>query len=128
MSMNPKNILNLLCNSFDQPQYDIKTIITNKERSFASQLEELIKNAVDNYIFMESYTTLHFVDENAISDSVAIEENVEDEYEETKDNKKIKINIDLHYKQKVVEFWRSGKKKFETVKQIQKGHTEGTSI
>jgi len=116
MSMNPKNILNLLCNSFDQPQYDIKTIITNEERSFASQLEELIKNAVDNYTFMESYTTLHFVDENAIFDPVAIEEDVEDEYEETKDNKKIKIDVDLHYKQKAVEFWRSGKKKFETVK------------
>jgi len=42
---------------------------------------------------MESYTTLHFVDENAISDPVAIED-VEDEYEETKDNKKIKIDVD----------------------------------
>jgi len=51
MSMNPKNILNLLCNSFDQPQYNIKTIITNEERSFASQLEELIKNAIDKMLF-----------------------------------------------------------------------------
>jgi len=58
-------------------QYDIKTIITNEERSFALQLEELIKNTVDNYTFMESYTTLHFVDENAISDPVAIEEDFE---------------------------------------------------
>jgi len=62
----------------------------------------LIKNAVDNYIFIESYTTLHFVDENAISDLVAIEEDIE--YEETKNNKKIKIDVDFYYKQKAVEF------------------------
>jgi hypothetical protein len=114
--MNPKNILNLLCKSFDQ-QYNIKTVIISEEINFASQLEGLIKDAIDDYTFMECYTTLNFEDESTISDPIIIEEDFEDDYEKTiKGNKKLKADIDFHYKQKDIEFWRSGQKKFETVK------------
>lgn len=44
MAMNPRNILSLLRQSFDEPQYDIESVITVKERSFARQLEDLIKD------------------------------------------------------------------------------------
>lgn len=60
--VNPKNILNLLCKSFDQPQYNIKTVITSEKINFALQLEGLIKDAIDNDTFMECYATLSFED------------------------------------------------------------------
>lgn len=59
---------------------------------------------------MKSYTTLNYEDESVISDPVVIETDFEDDCEEIiKDDKKAKIEIDFHYKQKAVEFWRSGK-------------------
>lgn len=38
MAMNPRNIL--LRQSFDEPQYDVESVITVEERSFARQLED----------------------------------------------------------------------------------------
>lgn len=57
MSINPKNISKLLCKSFDHPQYDIESITTSGGINFALQLEDLIKDAIDSYSFIESYTT-----------------------------------------------------------------------
>lgn len=79
--MNPKNVLNLLCKSLIS--HNIKTIITSEEINFASQLEDLIKDVIDNYTFMESYTTSNFENESIVSDPVIIKEDFEDDYEET---------------------------------------------
>lgn len=117
--MNPKNILNLLRKSFDDPQYDIESIITDEERSFTLHLENLIKDSINTQVFIESYNTLNYDDNNVFPDAVAVEDEFEDDYEEVvKDDKKVKATIDIEYKKQAVEFWRSGKKKnknFETV-------------
>jgi len=95
--MNPKNILKLLHESFNKPQYEVETVITNKEKNFALQLEELIKNAVDNHTFLETYTTLHFGDENV--EPIAIEGEEGYEYKPTEYLKKnLKLRLILNIK------------------------------
>lgn len=44
MSMKPKNILRLLTYSFSDSQYDVESIVTEDEKSFAAYLEDLIKS------------------------------------------------------------------------------------
>ena len=51
----PKNIVHLLQQRFDRPKYDIHSVITNEERSFAVYLEDLIKKSVDTRIFIETF-------------------------------------------------------------------------
>lgn len=97
--MNPKNILNLLRKSFDDPQYDIESIITDEERSFTLHLENLIKDSINTQVFIESYNTLNYDDNNVFPDAVAVEDEFEDDYEEVvKDDKKVKATIDIEYK------------------------------
>lgn len=79
--------------------HNIESIVTSEEINFASQLEDLIKDAINNHTFMEYYITLNYEDESVVSEPVIVEEDFEDDYEETiKDSKKVKIDIDLHYK------------------------------
>lgn len=42
-AMNPKNIIRLLQEAFDQPQYDFEFAVNDDERTFSFQLETLIK-------------------------------------------------------------------------------------
>lgn len=118
--MNPKNILQLLQKSFDNPQYDIESVITDEERSFALHLENLIKDSINTQVFVESYNTLSNDDESVFSDVVAVEEEFENDYEEiVKDNKKVKVTVDIEYKRQAVEFWHSGKKKNKSLETVQ---------
>ncbi|KMQ81799.1 neutral zinc metallopeptidase [Lasius niger] len=112
LKMNPRNIVKLLSHSFGRPEDGVETAITAEERLFASQLEGLIKDAIDDQIFLETYTTLNFSDENV--EPVAIEGDEEDlgrEFEVTNNNKRpsTSIEVDFAYKKKAVEYWCSGK-------------------
>jgi len=103
--MNPKNILNLLQKSFDHPQYDIESIITDEGKSFALHLENLIKDSINTEVFVESYNTLIYDDESVFPEAVAVEEEFEEDYEEVvEDSKKIKMVIDIEYKKKQLIF------------------------
>lgn len=72
MSLNPKNILKLLCLTFEDPVYNIESRITDEERSFASQLADLIKDAINFDIFKETYDTLNCTDASVIPDAVLV--------------------------------------------------------
>jgi len=64
--INPKNIVQLLQESFNDPQYDFQSIITDDEKVFAVQLENVIKDALDADIFFETSSTLCYKDESVI--------------------------------------------------------------
>ncbi|KMQ82312.1 hypothetical protein RF55_23415 [Lasius niger] len=125
MPINPKNIVKLLCRSFDVLVRSVEIDFTNEETFFALHLEELIKDAVDKQVSVESYTTLEFFDENIDIDPVANEDEAEDEelergFEEKSNNKRATLEVSFEYKKEVVDYWCSSKKggklKFETVK------------
>lgn len=119
--MNPRNVVTLLQKSFQGPQYDLESIITDEEKHFALYLENLIKNSIDTTFFVESYESLSFNDASVYPDAIMVEEEFENNYEVLEnENKKRKMNddVDYDYKMKAVEYWCSGKKKrrsFETV-------------
>jgi len=54
MLINPKNILKLLTVAFEQPEYNLESSINDDERAFSSQLEILIKDSIDNSLFIDS--------------------------------------------------------------------------
>jgi len=120
MSMNPRNIVLLLKQSFDLPQYDLDTLITNEERSFANHLENLIKESVDTRIFFETFDSLSFNEKNISPEAVIVDEDCANDFEVAEtDCKKVKTDVELQYKIDAVNFWHSGKKKklsFESVK------------
>lgn len=55
MTLNPKNILKLLVMAFDLPQYDFESVISEDERRFSFQLENLIKDAIQESLYIETY-------------------------------------------------------------------------
>lgn len=126
MLINPKNILKLLTVAFEQPEYNLESSINDDERAFSSQLEILIKDSIDNSLFIETHDTLQFEEDHLIiqSEPCAIEDSDDNTFEiETNSNFQLHEcedkEIDEEYKQKAVEYWKSGKKrklKFETVK------------
>lgn len=90
MSLNPKNILKLLCFTFEDPVYNIESRITDEERSFAFQLVDLIKDAINFDIFKETYDTLNSTDASVISDAVLVEDNPENVSEVVQDDTKFR--------------------------------------
>jgi len=84
--MNPKNILNLLKLAFKGPEYNIESEITDGERSFASNLVEIIKTSSDCKLLVESYNTLSYYDESVTPEAVVVDENVDEEYIESIEN------------------------------------------
>lgn len=124
MALNPKNILKLLNYAFDQPQYDVQSVISEDEKKFSFHLENLIKDAIQDSVYIETYTTLNFEEASVIPEIVPIKENDEDDYIQDNTNSTLNPSIecteicDEEYKRKVIEFWKSGKKhklKFMTV-------------
>ena len=113
--MNPKNIMKLLNNYFDNPIYNIESVINEEEKSFALHLHNLVVDAIADQLFIETYETLTYDDESVPPDAVAIEEELDNflerNHEDTRNNK---VEIDIEYKRKAVEFWHSGKQ-FKTV-------------
>jgi hypothetical protein len=100
MTINPINILTLLQQRFSDLEY-IETAITDEERAFVSQLNNLIRDAADCSLFFESDSTLCCKEGSVIPDAYAIE----DDYEEIiRDSKKVKVSVDLEYKRKAVEY------------------------
>lgn len=120
--MNPKNILKLLTTAFDQPEYDLESVINEDEKAFSFQIETLIKNAIQDSLFVETYETLSFENKNTISEPVSIEDDSDDLKIEEKFDFDVTIDKEINeeYKRKAVNCWNSGKKrklKFETVQQ-----------
>jgi len=74
MCMNPKNIVKLLQKAFDQPEYNLESIIIENEKAFSSHFEVLIKDSIGNSFFVETYDSLDFEDTNQILDPCAIED------------------------------------------------------
>jgi len=106
MSMNPRNIAFLLQRSFNSSEYDV-SVTTDEEKAFAANLENLIKDALDAQIFVESIDTLSFNEESVYPEAIAFDEVSERDFEESlKDCKKtiIDIDIDIEYKTKAVQF------------------------
>jgi len=76
MTMNPKNILKLLNFTFDHTMYDINSNINDSETYFALYLIDIIKDAINDDVFIETYDTLCFLDNSIIADKA---EPVEDD-------------------------------------------------
>lgn len=117
---NPRNIVRLLQEQFNEPQYDFESIITDEEKVFVEQLNNVIRDAVDGQLFFETSATLCFEEESVIPDYFTVDEDFEDDSEEiiNDNNKKAKVRIDFEYKKKAVHYWKSAKKgklKFKTV-------------
>ncbi|EFN88977.1 hypothetical protein EAI_09132 [Harpegnathos saltator] len=93
MSLNTKNILKLLCLTFEDPMYNIESRITDEEKSIASQLADLIKDAINFDIFKETYDILYCTDASVILDAVLIEDNSEDVSEVVQDDTKADFKI-----------------------------------
>lgn len=68
--MNPRNIVLLLQRSFNSPKYDVDSVITDEEKSFAANLENLIKDAIHTQIFVESIDTLNFNEESIYPEAI----------------------------------------------------------
>lgn len=118
--MNPRNIVLLLQRSFNSPEYDVDSVITDEEKSFAANLENLINDAIDAQIFVESIDTLSFNEESVYPEAIPVDEVSQSDFEESiKDCKKTIIDIDIEYKTKAVQFWRSGKTKALPLKSVQ---------
>jgi len=123
MPMNPKNILNLLKLAFKGPEYNIESEITDEERSFASNLVEIIKTSSDCKLLVESYNTLSYYDESVTPEAVVVDENVDEEYIESIENDD-PPGVTLDYKQRTIAFWRSGKRKRRSLESVQTKFTK----
>lgn len=80
MAINPRNILSLLLSSFDNPEYDVVSIITGQKRTFASQLKNVIREAIKANVFVETYNTLTFASENEFPEPSVIQKKFENVY------------------------------------------------
>jgi len=112
MTMNPKNILKLLNFAFDHTMYDINSNINDSETSFALYLIDIIKDAINDDVFIETYDTLCFHDNSVIADKAepVEDDEVNDEFNESfEEGTEVNDNIDIEYKKNAVNFWRSSK-------------------
>ena len=100
--MNPKNSLKLLTIRFDQPQYDLESFMTEDERAFCSKLEVLIKDSIDDSLFVESYDVLHFKNANIILEPVSVKDSDGCNWF------KIETNVQLDYDQSIRRFCQMG--------------------
>lgn len=114
MAINPRNIVYLLQKTFSSYQYNVDSIITEEEKSFATDLENLIKNAMNEELFAECIETLTFSDESVYPETIPTEENNFGE-----GSKKSMIDVNMEYKKKAVQYWRSGKTKCLDFKRVQ---------
>lgn len=121
MPMNPKNILNLLYTAFKGPEYDIESAITDEERSFATDLADLIITSSDGALISESYDTLCYNEESVIAEAVVIDEELDKEFDDSVEDNNFLLEdaVEFEYKKKAVAFWRSGtlkRRSFDSVK------------
>jgi len=112
--MNPKNMLCLLQKGFDEPQYNIDSVIT-EERNFASHLQSLIRDAVEDDLLIHTYESLNFEEESMMPDPQSVDEEAEikeseqDLHEVERECKNFSIPVDLEYKRKQLSFGNQGK-------------------
>jgi len=134
--MNPKNIVKLLQKAFDQPEYNLESIITEDEKVFSSHLEVLIKDSIGNSFFVETYDSLDFEDTNQILEPCAIVDGNDnnDDLIEIEGNLSFNLSdntfsrdIEDNYKQKAVEYWKSGKIRKLKLKTVQSKFNRVTS-
>jgi len=121
MSLNPRNVISLLEKSFDRPEYEVQSVITEAERCLASYLEGLIKDSIDTNFFVESFECLNYND-SVYPDAKMVDEEIDYSSEDCNfDSKRPKMcfDIDIEYKKRAVEFWRSGKKKRRSFEAVQ---------
>ena len=69
MLINSKNILKLLTVAFEQLEYNLESSINDDARAFSSQLEILIKDSIDNSLFIKTHDTLQFQEDYLIIQS-----------------------------------------------------------
>jgi len=82
--------------------YNIESRITDEERLFASQLTDLIKDAINFDVFKETNDTLSFTDDSVIPDVTLIEKEPENVPEVVQDDKKFREIVDIDYKKKAI--------------------------
>lgn len=81
MPLNPKNIVKLLATACVISRNMIwKSVISKDEKNFSFKLENLIKDAIQDSLYIEIYVTLNFEETSVISKTVLIEENNDDHY------------------------------------------------
>jgi len=80
--------------------YNIESRITDEEKLFASQLTDLIKDAINFDVFKETNDTLSFTDDSVIPDITLIEEKPENVSEVVQDDKEFREIVDIDYKKK----------------------------
>jgi len=85
--------------------YNIESRITDEEKLFASQLTDLIKDAINFDVFKETNDTLSFTDDSVIPDVTLIEKEPENVSEVVQDDKEFREIVDIDYKKKAIEFW-----------------------
>lgn len=78
----------------------------------------MIKDAINFDIFKETYDSLNCTDASVISDAVLVEDNPEDVSEVVQDDTKFREIVDIDYKKRVIEFWRSGQKKRRNIESV----------
>ncbi|KAL1498435.1 hypothetical protein ABEB36_009240 [Hypothenemus hampei] len=107
MAVNPKNVLKLLQMTFNQPQYNVESAISENERALCLQIESLLKDAMSVCLFVETHEELIFEDKEhedlcSLSHPLAIDEDDSENvpYEETNGNSSSSEdkNITLEYK------------------------------
>jgi len=76
MSLNPRNVISLLEKSFDRPEYEVQSVITEAERCLASYLEGLIKDSIDTNFFVESFECLNYND-SVYPDAKMVDEEID---------------------------------------------------
>lgn len=111
--------MKLLRNAFDKPEYNLESKISEDEKSFSSHLEALIKDAIQVSVFVEIFDTLQFENRNQNPDPCAIEDSSDknDDLFVLKENSlyndasSMDADIQYDYKQKAIEYWKSGKKR-----------------
>jgi len=62
---------------------------------------------------------LSFTDDSVIPDVTLIEEEPENVSEVVQDDKEFREFVDIDYKKKAIEFWRSGKKRRRSIETVQ---------
>lgn len=86
---------------------------------FANQLDNLIKDAIDNNFYCESFSILGYFDESVFPDPISIEDESEDDCEIVFENNKRKyVIIEFEYKKRAVGFWQSKKQGLRPLKVV----------
>ena len=134
MKINPLNVVNLLLAYFQT--LEIPNSVTNyKEIQLSEKLKQILIDATNDFneVDMIVEETLDFQEEYKDCDAKIVEDEVQHhfpdpDYAPTNQCTKDTEDISFDYKQKAVEYWRSGKKKHLSIETVQKRFRKVSSI